>query len=217
MKRVFAFVLLLAVSAAASSSQTRLSIGVYGGIHTSLEPYDGGGSIGGMLLYDLSEHVQLTLSSAYMSWSDRFAGSFRAIPILFGARVLAGRGDVIPYGMLDVGLYSMSMRRREDDLISLAIAPVTMPWGEQSVYPVGQYRSMRHMFGVAANTSIGYSIGLGVVLKVSEQFALEAGVKIHSIEDTRMHPEPIGAVVPISPAPSRQYFTAMTIGVLVRL
>ncbi|MER3522513.1 MAG: hypothetical protein C4326_00215 [Ignavibacteria bacterium] len=123
MKRVSTFVLLLVIAAAASSQtrQAGLSVGVYGGVQTSLEPYDGGGSIGAVMLYDLSEHIQLTLSSAYMSWSDRFAGSFRAIPILFGARVLAGRGDVVPYGMLDVGLYSM--RRRGDALFPLTIVP----------------------------------------------------------------------------------------------
>jgi len=76
---------------------------------------------------------------------------------------------------------------------------------------------MQHMFDDASNTSFGHGIGLGVVLSVSEQCALDAGVKIHSLEDTRMHSDRAGALVASIPAPSRQYFTAMTIGMLMRL
>lgn len=216
MRRTAVVGMLLAVSASLGAAQSRVSVGVSGGLQTSLDGFDGGTSVQGTVLFNLTEHVQLSLSSGYLSWQSSYGSRFRAIPLLVGARIHAYEGDILPYGKLDIGLYSTRTSQRgfwmPMPLSSHEVVSGTLPM------PI-DVRPIAPIIPCSYTTTFGYDLGVGVMLNISEQFLLDIGVAIHYLDKTRAAQPGTMFIVPMPTGemPSHQYFTVFAAGVFVRL
>jgi hypothetical protein len=216
MQRHVFVVALIVLCAAGSAAQSRVSVGVSGGLQTSLDDFDGGASVQGTVLYSLSDYVQLSLSSGYLSWQSSYGSRFRAIPLLVGARVHAHEGDILPYGKFDIGLYSTRTSVSEFDrpipLSGFVVPSDTFPM-PIDVRPVAPFVPRSY------TTTFGYDIGVGVMLNLSEQLMLDIGAAIHYLDKTRPTQSGMMVIVPMptGETSSHRYFTVFAAGVFVRL
>lgn len=197
-------------------AQSRVSVGVLGGVQTSFGEFDGGTSLQATLLYRITDHLQLSLTSGYLTWQSNFAGDFRAIPLLTGVRVQAGDGDVVPYGKAEVGLYST--RTTSGAVVplvssgSVGVRPDTMGFPipiDGRLLPL--FQSRWH------TTTFGYDLGLGVAVALSEQWSFDLSASVHYMD--RTHPEVMVVDFPFGGgiSSSSRYFTIFAAGVFVRL
>jgi opacity protein-like surface antigen len=195
-------------------AQSRVSVGLMGGLQTSLREFDGGRSVQAVVLYRMTDHVQFAFSSGYLSWQGVFDGGFRAIPFLVGLRVHPAGGDIVPYGKLDVGLYST--RTTTAGIVPLVSVPGAIMRPDTMELPLPIDVRPTGYPVRSSTTTFGYDLGVGMMLTVSEQWALDVGATVHYLDRTRpdlMFPDFFVS----GGTTSSRYFTAFTAGVLVRL
>ncbi len=218
MNRLSVLACLLSMVSGTLCGQSRVNIGISGGVQTSLKAFDGGRSIGAFVLYQVSDHFQLSMSSGYMVWHDALDGKFSAVPVLAGIRLRAGASDIVPYGALEVGLFSI---RTTEMFMTPIPLPGTMGGGDTLGYPIpiGRFDVRPYPFQPLRRyaTTFGYAIGLGVILSVSERFDLDVGAKMQYLNDTRALPDHMNVLVPTTYGSTHEYFTSLSIGLLLRL
>lgn len=216
MNRLVVLALLLSILTGTIFSQSRVSIGITGGVQTSLNAFDGGRSIGAIVLYEVSDHIQLSVSSGYMSWHGALDGTFSAVPVLGGVRVRSGTTDIILYGALELGLFSI--RTTELFMTPIPLA-VTMGGGDTLGFPIRRFDGGPFPFQPSRrySTTFGYGVGVGVMLSLSERFDLDVGAKMQYLHDTRALSGYMTVLVPTTYGSMHEYFTSLSVGFLLRL
>ncbi len=216
MNRPIILVCLLSILTGSAFSQSRVSIGINGGVQTALHAFDGGRSVGALVLYEVSDHIQLSVSSGNLWWDGAVQGRFSALPILGGVRLHAATSEIVPYGMLEVGLFSV--RTTESFMMPVPLAG-TIGSGDTLGFPIGRLDVHPFPFGSwrRSSTTFGYGIGFGVMFSMSEKLDLDVGAKMQYLHDTRSLSDHMTVLVPTTYGSTHEYFTSVSVGLLLRL
>lgn len=174
MKKLFAIisVLLIAVSL---NAQGKFAVSVNGDVALPMGNFGDlaktgfGGLVAGV--YNATPNIQVTLKSGYLTWSTETPASIQAaassvnegtltsIPVLVGARYVAGKGKLKPYGAAELGMH----------FTSTEVPSVTLPTGQS----VGG--------GTTTDSNFGFGFGGGVYYEVAKTVDLELNAQYNII------------------------------------
>lgn len=166
-------VLLIAVSL---NAQGKFAISVNGDVALPMGTFGDlaktgfGGLVAGV--YDATPNIQVTLKSGYLTWSTKSSaassvvpananvsdGSYTDIPVLVGARYVAGKGKLKPYGAAELGMHFQSV-----DVPSVTVAGFTVGGGTSST------------------SNFGFGFGGGTYYEVSPKIDLELNAQYNII------------------------------------
>ncbi len=168
MKKLFAIisVLLIAVSL---NAQGKFAVSVNGDVALPMGTFGDaykmgfGGLVAG--IYNATENIQVTLKSGYLTWTGEVNDNmkFNSVPAMVGARYVAGKGKLKPYGAAELGLHFLSM-----DIVTPSF---TNPLTGQTI---GGTRS-------ESTSEFGFGFGGGTYYEVSPKIDLELNAQYNII------------------------------------
>ncbi len=131
-------------------------------------------------------------------------------------RLQTATSEIVPYGMLEVGLFSI--RTTESFMMPVPLAG-TMGRGDTLGFPIGRFDVHPLPFGSGrrSSTTFGYGIGFGVMLSMSEKLDLDVAAKMQYLHDTRSLSDHMTVLVPTTYGSMHEYFTSVSVGLLLRL
>lgn len=117
MKKILFTVLAILCIVSFTNAQKKMAISVQGGIALPMGDFsDGEWKMGfggtGTFIYNVNEHLGITGSAGYLTWSNDVLdnATFTDIPILGGVRYSFGKGNFKPYILGEIGLHMLGYK-----------------------------------------------------------------------------------------------------------
>ncbi len=178
MKKIIAIISVLLV-AVSLNAQGKFALSVNGDVALPMGNFGDiaktgfGGLVAGV--YSINDNLQATLKAGYLTWSTETPanlaaqvaaqnanleeGTLTSIPVLVGARYVAGKGKLKPYGAAELGMH----------FTSTEVPSVTLPTGQT----VGG--------GTTSDSNFGFGFGGGVYYEVAKTVDLELNAQYNII------------------------------------